>query len=157
MLGICLRGGENRASVTRRAFHRIWLTSALGQARKQFSVSEERYRDLYEVASVGYFFVTADAVIRDCNDQAVDTFGHAREEILGRPILELCADTPEGKPKAVPAIPVWCSRAEIPVRGGCHPNGAKRREVPAPSLPRGSQRAPIWFGAAQILPGAQSL
>ena len=61
---------------------------------------EKRYRDLYENAPNAYFSVGPDAIIRRCNQRARDLLGYSEEKLVGRPVLDLYADTPEGKQKA---------------------------------------------------------
>lgn len=62
--------------------------------------SEERYRDLYENAPLAHFSVGPDARIRRCNRQASRLLGYSVEQLVGRPVFDLYADTPHGKPKA---------------------------------------------------------
>jgi PAS domain S-box-containing protein len=62
--------------------------------------SERRFSDLYENAPNAYFSVTVDGLIHRCNKQAGELLGCAPEELVGRPLLELYADTPHGKEKA---------------------------------------------------------
>jgi PAS domain S-box-containing protein len=62
--------------------------------------SEEQYRDLYEEAPNAYFSVGADGLIRRANRSAVELLGYGRDELVGRPVAELYADTPNGRDKA---------------------------------------------------------
>jgi PAS domain S-box-containing protein len=62
--------------------------------------SEERFRDLYENAPAAYFSVGADGLIRRCNRRAEDLLGYAPENLVGRPVFDLYADTPQGKRRA---------------------------------------------------------
>jgi PAS domain S-box-containing protein len=62
--------------------------------------SEERYRDLYEEAPHAYFSVGADACIRRANRQAVALLGYALDDLIGRPVFSLYADTPTGRARA---------------------------------------------------------
>jgi len=62
--------------------------------------SEERFRDLYENAPNAYFSVGTDGLIRNCNRLAGELLGYAAEELVGRPVFELYADTQHGKAKA---------------------------------------------------------
>jgi PAS domain S-box-containing protein len=62
--------------------------------------SQRRFWDLYENAPNAYFSVTVDGLIHRCNRQAGELLGYATEELVGRPLLELYADTPHGKEKA---------------------------------------------------------
>jgi PAS domain S-box-containing protein len=66
----------------------------------QVSARESRYRDLYENSPVAYFSVGPDARIRRCNRQAAKMLGFTVEQVEGRPVFELYADTPHGKAKA---------------------------------------------------------
>jgi len=62
--------------------------------------SEEQYQDLYEEAPNAYFSVGIDGRIRQANRRATELFGFSRYELVGRPIFDLYADTPNGKAKA---------------------------------------------------------
>jgi PAS domain S-box-containing protein len=62
--------------------------------------SEEQYRDLYEEAPNAYFSVGVDGVVRRANRSAIELLGYSRDELLGRPVADLYADTPSGKAKA---------------------------------------------------------
>ncbi len=62
--------------------------------------SEARYRDLYHEAPVAYLSVGTDARIRRANRQAAELFGSPLDNLLGRVVFDLLADTPNGKPKA---------------------------------------------------------
>lgn len=62
--------------------------------------SEERFRDLYENAPNAYFSIGADGLIRNCNRRAGELLGYATEELVGRPAMELYAETAYGKEKA---------------------------------------------------------
>jgi PAS domain S-box-containing protein len=66
----------------------------------QVSARESRYRDLYENSPVAYFSVGPDARIRRCNRQAAAMLGFTVEQVEGRLVFELYADTPHGKAKA---------------------------------------------------------
>ena len=62
--------------------------------------NEERYRDLYDEAPVAYLSLGTDARIRRANRQAAEMFGYPLDQLLGRVVFDLLADTPSGKPKA---------------------------------------------------------
>jgi PAS domain S-box-containing protein len=62
--------------------------------------SEERYRDLYDEAPAVYLSVGTDRRIRRANRQAAELFGYPLDQLLGREVFDLLADTPHGKPKA---------------------------------------------------------
>jgi PAS domain S-box-containing protein len=70
------------------------------QAREQLRESEEKCRELYENAPNGYLSVGADRLIRTCNRSAAGLLGHTVEELTGQLVLDLYADTPDGKEKA---------------------------------------------------------
>jgi PAS domain S-box-containing protein len=69
-------------------------------AKQALWESEEKYRDLYEEAPTAYFSVGADGRIEQANRSATELLGYSRDELIGRPVLELYADTPSGKAKA---------------------------------------------------------
>ena len=71
------------------------------RAREQaLQESEEQYRQLYENAPIGDFSVDMDGRIHDVNKSAVQLLGYARDDLIGRSIIDLYADTPAGKEKA---------------------------------------------------------
>jgi PAS domain S-box-containing protein len=61
---------------------------------------EEQYRDLYEEAPDAYFSCGADGIIKRANRSATELLGYSREELVGRPVADLYADTPSGKATA---------------------------------------------------------
>lgn len=61
---------------------------------------EEQYRDLYEEAPNAYFSVGADGYIKRANRRARELLGYSRDELVGWPVSDLYADTPNGKAKA---------------------------------------------------------
>ncbi|MBI2114098.1 MAG: PAS domain-containing protein, partial [candidate division NC10 bacterium] len=67
----------------------------------KFSGQEARlYLDLYEHAPVAYVSVGPDGRILRANRSAAELFGYGGDDLVGRPVLELYADTPAGKEKA---------------------------------------------------------
>ncbi|MBI5582649.1 MAG: PAS domain S-box protein [Deltaproteobacteria bacterium] len=62
--------------------------------------SEMRFRDLYENAPNAYFSVGRDGFIRMCNRRAGELLGYPPADLVGRPVTDLYADTPQGKEKA---------------------------------------------------------
>jgi len=62
--------------------------------------SKETFHDLYENAPNAYFSIGSDGHILRCNRKAVNLLGYLREELIGKKVIELYADTPEGKEKA---------------------------------------------------------
>ena len=75
--------------------------------------SEEQYHDLYEEAPSAYFSVGIDGRIKQANRRAIELFGYSREELIGRPIADLYADTPSGKAKAREVFEKFCTGEEI--------------------------------------------
>jgi PAS domain S-box-containing protein len=61
---------------------------------------EEQYRDLYEEAPDAYFSVGRDGHIERANRSATELLGYSREELVGRQVIDLYADTPGGKTAA---------------------------------------------------------
>lgn len=61
---------------------------------------EEFFRDLYEEAPVPYFSVGVDGRIWSVNRRAEEALGAPRQDLIGRPVLDLYPDTPAGKGKA---------------------------------------------------------
>jgi len=62
--------------------------------------SEDRYRNLYDHAPVGFFTINArDNSVMDCNQTAIQLFGYSKKEMIGKKIFDLYADTPGGKSK----------------------------------------------------------
>jgi len=70
------------------------------RAQEALRQSEERFRDLYENAPNAHFSVGADGLIRRCNKRAEELLGYPRAKLVGQPVFELYADTPQGKQKA---------------------------------------------------------
>jgi PAS domain S-box-containing protein len=70
------------------------------QMEKQLRDSEERYRNLYEEAPNAYFSVGTDGRIERANRSAVELLGYSLDEMIGKPVLNLYADTPNGKARA---------------------------------------------------------
>jgi PAS domain S-box-containing protein len=62
--------------------------------------SEARFRDFYEQAPVPYLSVGTDGRIRRANRAASELYGYAHDELVGRDIFDVYADTPQGKPRA---------------------------------------------------------
>ncbi len=62
--------------------------------------SEGRYRDLYEEAPSAYLSVGTDGYISQANRSAAELLGYSLDELTGKPVFDLYADTPNGKAKA---------------------------------------------------------
>ncbi len=61
---------------------------------------EEKYQDLFENAPVAYFSVDADGLIQQANQQALNLLKTSKETLIGQPVFNLYANTPNGKEKA---------------------------------------------------------
>lgn len=90
---------------------RLHAMEALQQAKEELEIrvrertaelraSEEAYRDLYEEAPNIYLSTGSDSLIRKANKRAAEIFGYPLPELIGRPIFDLVADHPNGRPKA---------------------------------------------------------
>ncbi len=66
------------------------------RAEDAVRLSELMYRDLYEDAPDVYLSVGTDGRIRRANRRAAQLFGYPIEELIGRAIFTLYADTPSG-------------------------------------------------------------
>jgi len=67
---------------------------------RDLKLREEQYRDLYEEAPDAYLSCGADGIIKRANRSAAELLGYSREELVGRPVADLYADTPAGKAAA---------------------------------------------------------
>ena len=70
------------------------------QIEEQLKESEKRYRTLYEEAPNAYFSVGIDGRIERANSRAVELLGYSVEELVGRPVIDLYANTSNGRAKA---------------------------------------------------------
>jgi len=70
------------------------------QAEEALRESEKRFRDLYENAPNAYFSIGVDGIISSCNRRAGELLGYEIEDLVGRPVMEIYADTKYGKEKA---------------------------------------------------------
>src|SRR5215467_13890532 len=61
---------------------------------------EGLYRDIFLEVPFACFSVGADGLVRAANKRALVLVGYRLSDILGRPVLDLYADTPAGKAKA---------------------------------------------------------
>ncbi len=96
---------ENKISLGRVKFLErvgVYIGEALHTfaAEEVLKESEKRYRDLYDEAPNAYFSVGIDGCIRQANRSAVELLGYSLDEMIGKPVLTLYADTPNGKDKA---------------------------------------------------------
>jgi PAS domain S-box-containing protein len=67
---------------------------------RNLKLREEQYRDLYEESPDAYLSCGTDGIIRRANRRATELIGYNREELVGRPVSDLYAETPGGKPVA---------------------------------------------------------
>ncbi len=67
---------------------------------RDLTYSVDRYRDLYEEAPNAYLSVRVDGSIERANRSATELLGYSLDELVGRPMSDLYADTPDGKAKA---------------------------------------------------------
>ncbi len=74
---------------------------------------EERYRDLYDEAPIAYQSVGVDGRVRSANRRAAELFGYTMNELIGRPVFELMADTPAGKDRGQKIFQRFLSGEEI--------------------------------------------
>jgi len=76
------------------------LVRPYGLLFRSLKQSEERFRDLYEEAPNAYLSVGADGCIERANRRATELLGYSLDELVGRPVSDLYAETPNGKAKA---------------------------------------------------------
>jgi PAS domain S-box-containing protein len=75
--------------------------------------SEQRYRDLYEEAPIGYHSTGADGLIRTVNRRVCEWLGYSVGELVGSRLLDYPADSPTGKPRARECFKKWVVGEEI--------------------------------------------
>jgi formate hydrogenlyase transcriptional activator len=80
------------AARARAEIERLRAESALRQ-------SEAAFRDLYREAPIAYCSVGTDGIIRRWNRKTLELLGYTDEELNGRPVSTLWADTPAGIPR----------------------------------------------------------
>jgi len=86
------------------------------------------YRDLFVEAPIACFSVGIDSRIRAANKKALGLLGYELSEVLGRPVLDLYADTPAGKAEAKKQFLQFLSGAEV------HATGLEMRRVDGTSV-----------------------
>ena len=86
------------------------------------------YRDLFVEAPIACFSVGIDSRIRAANKQALGLLGYELSDVLGRPVLDLYADTPAGKAEAKKQFLQFRSGAEV------HATGLEMRRVDGMSV-----------------------
>lgn len=83
------------SSVNTRLRHEI---ATRVRAEEALIEREADYRDLYENAPNVYWSTGANGLIQRVNAQATKLFGFSEQELVGKPLLDMLADTPDGKP-----------------------------------------------------------
>ncbi|MEQ8191789.1 MAG: PAS domain S-box protein [Candidatus Eremiobacterota bacterium] len=71
------------------------------KAQEDLRKSEEKYRDLYETAPVAYYSLSPAGKIIRCNSTVTELLGYGKEELTGKNIFDLYADTEYGRDKAM--------------------------------------------------------
>lgn len=115
-LGVLMFSGEQNDFLSRSNFQGILLLigfavvilTCIGfiamlreRGAKELSESERRFRDLYENAPSANFSASPTGEILRFNGRAENLLGFSAEKLSGTPILDLYADTPHGKKRAV--------------------------------------------------------
>ncbi len=75
--------------------------------------SEDQYRDLYEEAPNAYLSIGVDGFIQRANRSVVELLGYPLNELVGRPVFDLYADTEAGKTKAQEVLQRFLAGEEI--------------------------------------------
>jgi PAS domain S-box-containing protein len=79
----------------------LWFAVAYSflqhRGRAKLRESQEQLLDLYENAPAAYFSVGVDGSIRRCNLRTAEFLGYRVDQLTGRPVTDLYADTPHGK------------------------------------------------------------
>ncbi len=106
------------AEPRRLSIFRIFATRAAVElerlrVEKQLVESERRYRDLYEDAPNAYVAIGADRRLLSVNHRATQLLGEAAAELVGRPVLELFAETPAGRARAEEALRAGFAGEEV--------------------------------------------
>jgi len=70
------------------------------RVERELRASEDQFRDLYQEAPLAYFSVGIDGRIQMANRHAVELLGYSLDDLIGRPVFDLYADTSSGKEKA---------------------------------------------------------
>jgi len=92
--------GTRNLAILRIFAARTWAEIERSRAQSVLRERERAYRDLYEEAPVAYVSVGTDGRIKNANRCAAEMFEYSVDELTGRPVFDLYADTTNGKPKA---------------------------------------------------------
>ncbi len=90
-----------------------YLRNDRSQIWDELVESEARFRDLYENSPIAYFTVGLDGHIQSANRYAARLTGYQDEELRGKHILSLYADTQDGKEKAIEILERFKEGEEI--------------------------------------------
>ena len=89
----------------RHVLERVSHLAGLAIARRGYEASleenEKRYRDLYDAAPLAYVTATPQGIIQMVNSRMCELTGLLKEDLLGRPVVDLFSSTENGKDKAV--------------------------------------------------------
>ncbi len=91
----------------------IRLRRAVEEATQALHASEQRYKHLYEHAPLAYFTLADDGTVARANQRAAEVLDRPVDELEGRPLVELFADHPEGRPKAEEILDDFQASREI--------------------------------------------
>ncbi|NQT31919.1 MAG: PAS domain S-box protein [Deltaproteobacteria bacterium] len=83
-----------------KAIIEIGLVKPYNLLFRNLKQSEEQYRDLYQEAPNAYLSCGVDGLVKRANRSAVELLGYMGDELVGWPVADLYADTPNGKAKA---------------------------------------------------------
>ena len=72
--------------------------------QEKLEASENQFRDYFENAPNAYFSIDADGNILSCNKRAKTLLGYGDENLVGKPVFNLYADTLDGKEKAAKVL-----------------------------------------------------
>ena len=72
----------------------------LRQRVTELKAEGERFQDLYEEAPIAYFSVGIDQRTKRINRHAAELLRYGIDDLIGRPVFDLYADTPAGKERA---------------------------------------------------------
>lgn len=67
------------------------------KAEEALKKSEEKYKDLFEEAPVGYTVFDSNGCITEMNRRELEMIGYSAEEIIGKPVWDLVIDKENGK------------------------------------------------------------
>ncbi|MFA5317035.1 MAG: PAS domain-containing protein [Dehalococcoidales bacterium] len=85
------------------------------RAKEALEASIKQYQDLYEEAPNAYFSVGTDGCIKMANRRATELLGYSMDELIGKPVIDLYADTPKGKARASEIFQQFTSARETKV------------------------------------------